>query len=481
MLEYKKDALFVFLLLALTFAYFYQDPGANGNSRIGLTLAAIQESRLTIDSFYNKEGVRTVDKASFNGHYYSDKAIGVSLLAAIVYLPMFWISILLKYNFSLFVIKYSFTFFVVGLPSAFAGSLIYVYCKYISGSPTRAFIVTLAISLGTMIMPYSIIFFSHSLTAALLFIAFFLIFKLKVRPEVGKKGYLILIGFLLGLALITEYTTVIVVIPLVLYYFYVFGKYGVFRRFSTLVSPALGGLIPLSTLLIYNTLVFGSPLAIGYEYLYDPEYGSSMAEGLMGIGRPHPTIVMFTTVHPAEGLFWQSPVLIMAIIGAFFMFRDRRYRPEALITTVAFLGFLIMDSGYFMWWGGFAFGPRHIIPMLPFLCLPLIFVPRRLFFLVAILGLFSIGQMFIVAASEILVPDDWIRKISKLNWFQFSTIYSYCLKQLLEGNFAWNLGSQLLGLKNWISLLPISAVILGSSGIFLTLKPGEAEISSSES
>jgi hypothetical protein len=113
-----------------------------------------------------------------------------------------------------------------------------------------------------------------------------------------------------------------------------------------------------------------------------------------------------------------------------------------------------------MWWGGWAFGIRGIVPMLPFLCLPLVFVPRRLQFLVTILTLISVSQMFIVSASNLHVPDDFISTIDKLGYFEYSTIYNFCLKQLRDGQYAFNLGHNLLGLKNQISLIPIILVNL---------------------
>ncbi len=103
---------------------------------------------------------------------------------------------------------------------------------------------------------------------------------------------------------------------------------------------------------------------------------------------------------------------------------------------------------------------------LPFLFLPLMFVPRRLFFLVVILSAVSVSQMLIVSASRILVPDNALWNIDKLGYLQYSSIYSYCLRQLVDGHFAWNLGTRLLGLKNWSSLGPIIVAIVGVAVIF---------------
>lgn len=50
-------------------------------SQLALTRAIVDEGRLEIDSYYNETG----DRAYYNGHYYTDKAPGLSFLALPVY------------------------------------------------------------------------------------------------------------------------------------------------------------------------------------------------------------------------------------------------------------------------------------------------------------------------------------------------------------------------------------------------------------
>jgi len=70
-----------------------------------------------------------------------------------------------------------------------------------------------------------------------------------------------------------------------------------------------------------------------------------------------------------------------------------------------------------------------------------------------------------------MVPDAVMLQISQLKFFQYSTIYSYCLQLLIDGKFAWNLGHSRLGLDQWASLVPIGLVILGTTAIFARMKP----------
>ena len=71
--------LFLVLGFALLFsyAYFYQGGGWNQNSRFALVRAMTERNTLQIDAYRDATG----DRAVSNGHFYSDKAPGASLLA----------------------------------------------------------------------------------------------------------------------------------------------------------------------------------------------------------------------------------------------------------------------------------------------------------------------------------------------------------------------------------------------------------------
>ena len=463
----KREALFIFLLLAFLYAYFYQDGAWNGNSRLGLTFAIVEEGRLTIDSFHDQEGTFTEDKAIFNGHYYTSKAIGSSIMAAIFYFPLHQLELLLNVNLSLEQLKYLLTFFSIGLPSAIAGSLIYVLCKQVTGDKVQAYVATLAVNLGTMIFPYSVTFFGHQLAGALLIGAFFLIFQLKASPNYHRPGILALIGFLLGFALITEYPVGIIVMALTAYYFLTVFRKGMVDVKRAVILPALGACVPLALILAYNIAVFDDPISTGYAHSAYPWFQQHQSQGLVGIGLPNPKAIYYMTLHPAIGIFWQSPILILSLIGIWMMWRGSKYRAEALIAAVAFFSLLILYSGFYAWWGAWTFGPRYLIPMLTFLCLPLVFIPARWFFSVVILGSISIVQMFIPVSTQVLVPDHFIKTIDQAGYFAYSTIYDYCLPLLLDGEVSRNIGIRLLSLSPWLSLVPPLGVVFIITLFFL--------------
>jgi hypothetical protein len=472
-MKITKEAALVFLLLAITYAYFYQIPTANGDTRLALTMALVKEGRVNTDTFNSDAGgYKSIDISSYQGKYYTDKAIGSSVLGALVYAPIYYTLRLFGQTLSLDVEKHLLTFLVIGLLSALAGTMIYMLCEYISQSRFKAFIVTIAIALGTMCFPFSLIYFGHQLAAALVFAGFFMIFLIRTLPEPAKvtRLHFFAIGMLLGLALLTDMTTAVIVLPLALYYLYVLWTRKLLKQAAAWVIPTLGGLIPMLVMVAYNMAAYGKPLASGYQYLVDETNRAAMAKGIMGIGRPSLHVLFFETIHPAQGIFWQAPVLLMAFVGGIAMLRKKQVWAELAVTAIACAAYLLLNAGYFMWWGGWSFTPRQVIPMLPFLCLPLIFVPKKAFPVMIVLTAISVLQMGIVAASKIVVPDDYMLQIFHLKFFQYSIIYSGCLKELFAGRFAWNIGNAWFGLQGWASLIPICLLVLATTLFFACTK-----------
>ena len=465
----RKDILSIFFLLAFTFAFFYQEPGNNGNSRFDLVFAYVQEHHLWIDDYIEKPETRnTSDLALHQGHYYSDKSIGPAVVGIGIYKLLFPLQRALNFPDD-HTVKMLLTFLVIGLPSAIAGTLMFILCLYLSQSRFRAYLVTLSIMLGTLCFPYSVTFFSHEFTASLLFIAFVLMFFLKEKPIKGILLFLdlFLIGLLLGFALIGEYPAAIIILALAIYYLSIVWRNNGYRHWWSVILPLLGAIIPIGLQLRNNLISFGSYFSFGYSNLLMQSFQTGMGQGIGGITWPKLNVLYYMTIHPTLGVFWQSPVLLLAIIGAALMFKQRRCREEAILAVCIICSYFVILSGYYAWWGGSAVGPRHIIPALLFFSLFLAFIPRKLNWPFVVLGLVSIGQMLVVAASTTQVPDKMIPQLSAIGFFGYSNIYDYCLKQLISyGNFTQNLGSEVFHLNTWNSLVPLFVVFCGLSLFF---------------
>ena len=103
-----------------------------------------------------------------------------------------------------------------------------------------------------------------------------------------------------------------------------------------------------------------------------------MSKGLMGMTRPRLSFAWFLTFHPYRGVFFWSPWVLLALAGCVLGTRstgDRRV--FGWMGLWAFTSALLMNSSYYMWWGGFSMGARLMLPMMAAVPLGLGEVCRR--------------------------------------------------------------------------------------------------------
>ena len=125
--------------------------------------------------------------------------------------------------------------------------------------------------------------------------------------------------------------------------------------------PALAFTAPLVfgvlVVAIYNSSRFGNPLQTGYHSL--EAFSNPLLTGLVGL-----------LLSPGKGLFLYSPILILAIIS--FPAFLRRHRAEALLAGGILAVHAVLYASWFAWHGGHSWGPRFLVPALPFLVLTLV-------------------------------------------------------------------------------------------------------------
>ncbi|MCJ7434495.1 MAG: hypothetical protein MUO77_13495 [Anaerolineales bacterium] len=454
-----KINLFIIFLITLSFyGYFIKPADWNIDSRLGLVKAIVEEKRLVIDSYHDGE-FRTSDKAYVNGHYYSDKAIGASLLGVFVYLPIYGL-IRQPLPTELFIMLI--TVLAISIPSAILAPLLYNIALRIVKEKWIALAIALSISLATPIFPYAGAFYGHSLAAVLAFSIFFLWMEVNQFNAHITPNRLFLSGFLIGFMVLTEYTTLIIAIILTGYIMHVVRSKQTSWDWKTVCLFFAGGVIPLIIFISYNWICFGSPLAIGYANENLQEFKEVHSEGLMGIGWPNPETLLYMTIHPMQGIFIQSPVLFLAIGGFIMMRRERKLRAEFIVVTSIILVYFLAVSGLKIWWGGDAFTVRHLIPILPFFGIFMIFLPRKYHLLFIGLGLISFFQMLVASATTYHPFDQYIRETLKHDFvfsWKTSLIYEEMLPKLLHHKLTYTWGRYLFGLESWYFNLTIPVIV----------------------
>jgi hypothetical protein len=198
--ERKKEWL-LFAILLICYAYFFPRWASwSQNSRLDLVMAIVDRGTLAIDEYYQNTG----DYAYYNGHYYSDKAPGLSFVAIPFYMVFKEVAStspvaslmdkvahssafdatlreggtgLLSQKIYFAMALYFATFFTISIPSALLGVLLYRVLGFFIEAERPRFFTALTYGLATPAFPYAGMFFSHQLVAFLLFGGFYLIFR----------------------------------------------------------------------------------------------------------------------------------------------------------------------------------------------------------------------------------------------------------------------------------------------------------------
>ena len=445
----------------------------NANARLDLSAAIVEQGTLTIDAYAQNTG----DYALFNGQRYSDKAPGLSFLGVPAYFivsrlthpepvqnlisalgrsPAAALTIhrpidLVSTQEFVFASRTALTtWLVVGVPSAMLGVVLFNFLGRMKYPARRRALAVLIYGFATPAFAYSAAFYGHQVAAVMLFSAFTWLHALRTRH--ARSIEWLLVGSLLGYAVITEYPAVLIA--------FIIGLYGLWiaRRLRPLTLMLLGGLIPIGLWGIYDTAIFGTPLVLGYQYTADPTWHAILSTGFLSASWPTLNAVWGLTFSPFRGLFFGSPILLLAIPGLILL-RRSSHRAEWLVTLAVSIGFLLLVSASAQWWGGWAAGPRYLIPMLPFLIWPLTATLDRMEQAQALrrsmlrtAGLVLAGASFIVVGSltaggQYYAPDDISNPLVQYSW-----------PHLAAGDVARNLG-MLMGLPGATSLLPLMAIV----------------------
>jgi hypothetical protein len=106
----------------------------------------------------------------------------------------------------------------------------------------------------------------------------------------------------------------------------------------------------------------------------------------------------------SRGLLVLGPVIALSAAGAVLLYRRGR-RAEALVAGSVAVAFVLYDAGFWGPFGGWGPGPRYLVPILPFLAVPLALAWRRWPLTTGALAAVSAGIMLAATATDPLLPE----------------------------------------------------------------------------
>ena len=356
------------------------------SSNDGSTLALARAIGLHGQTSIDKDVGLTlgVDRAFYNGHHYSDRPPGTAFLAIpAVIVGDRWDPILLEFSrrreavlFSSAGSNYSATYvsrFSTARPLwTFQGtsvairihsivlSLIGLFflgraCRTLQLSEAAVLFSISVLGGATLWGVYSGMLFGHITVAAAISVMLWGLSK--ARSGMMTTTINLVLGMAAGWAMISDFLTVLAVVPLVLLL--------LSRKFWPL--SIVGASMVILPSMLYHYQAFGSPLSIGYDHHANfdfargrsTNFGGSFVQGLwclIGWGKD-------------AGVLAQSPILVLGVVGAItatkkFFQPTRKMVSLALLSFVCWFALLCMHQTPY---GGGTSDHRYLIPIFPVL------------------------------------------------------------------------------------------------------------------
>lgn len=241
--------------------------------------------------------------------------------------------------------------------TALVATFLFLMSRLSGLNKRRAVSLSLIFGLCTYQWQYSANAFPQTLSALTILGSFFYWSRYEENPSSTTK--LSMSGFIFGLSVAVRLTNVLF-LPLFLLAVFVSSNGELKMRIKSLFIFCLSSSPMIFISGWFNWLRFGNPFATGYGKI---NFDTPIYEGVFGL--------FFST---GKGLIFYAPISVVALFGlrkALISFPVRNTLAISIVLVqVAFYG------RFEFWSGENAYGPRHLIPVLPLVCILVIPLAR---------------------------------------------------------------------------------------------------------
>jgi hypothetical protein len=227
-------------------------------------------------------------------------------------------------------------------------------------APRTAVLLSLMLGGATVLWPYGTSFFSEAfLAASFIWAAAFLI-EARTAERAGTR--VALAALLILIAGLTKVTSLMIAPAFVVA---VMAERSIDAPRKWRAAFGIGGAIALAGVLQlgWNAYRFGSPFDFGYDWTETIPVLPARAFALADMPRG----LMVLLFSPGKSLFLWAPLLVIAMLNARAVWQRDRALAMGLLSAVV-IG-LLAYAAYLFPEGGYAHGPRHLVPIVPLLAL----------------------------------------------------------------------------------------------------------------
>jgi len=427
-------------------------PATNPNEliRIELALAMAMWNTVELESPARLYGM-SEDVALRDGRILADKAPGLSFAA----IPVVWFSRVLlpvipgtdlpEY----WPLRHLATALLVALGTAL--SCFFIAARDPESGADDWVPLALVVALSTPLWTYGTVFFGHAPAAVLIAIAWILLLRPLTDIGLENDRAAFLGGISAGFAIAIEYPTALLAAVI---FTILIARRTPGRQLASAIIGLLAGVLPA---LVYHQVAFGAPWLTGYAFKADPGFQDIHTSGLGGVSLPTLDALRGVLVGSSRGLFFYSPVLLLAPIGLWLMHRRSGWRDWAPLTAAGFV-YLFFAAGFVDWQAGWCSAARHLVPLIPLLVIPTMVamtaMARRRWTLLLLTTLATLSATRTLLSIMItpFFPPELSHPLSH-----------FVLPSLRDGIAAPNLISSVTGMPAiivWISVVGLTAVLL---------------------